>query len=301
MYTGNDFTLGVLIPFLVGVTVMAAGALLDGRRRWRWPAPLAIAAAFMVGFPLIANAAPSMPPAAAGDWLFWLALPLAVVAMVDATRRFPAPARLAIAFVALAGALLLMLRPATRSGAIEHPLLVSAALAATLTIDWWFAERAVHDDRTATSFVGLLCILAGACGLVLLSDSQKYAAQAGAAVAGGAAAWAVARARTGSRHERMGGAPLTLVALAGSMFAISLETVLVNVKLHNALLIASAPPLLWASTFIRQPRRPWLAAVVRLSLPAAPVLIALVLAGFKAYQDLHGGGDPGGGGYDPWE
>lgn len=296
MYTVTDFTLGVLIPVLVAVVVLSAGAMLE--LRWRaWATPLAIAAAFIAGYPLIANAAPSLPPRTAADWLFWLALPIGLLAAFDAALRPPAPARLLIAAGTLVVTLFLMLRPAALSGAIVNPLLLATILGGVLLVEWWFADRAVADDPTPTAYFGLICILAGASVVVMLSDSQKYASHAGAAVAGGGAVLGLLLLGLHPHRVVLHGASLALVAIVGAIFVVSLESVLVNVKLHNALLIAAAPPLLWASKFIHQPAKPWLAAVVRLSLPAAPVLIALAIAGFKVYQDLHGGS----GEYNPWE
>lgn len=300
MYTATDFILGVLFPVLVAVVVLSAFALLPERRR-AWAAPLAIAGAFVAGYPLIANAAPSFPPRTAADWLFWLAVPVALVAALEAVLRPPAVVRAILAAGTLAVTLFLMLRPATQSGAIQNPLLLTVILAGVLLVEWWFADRAVTDDPTPTAFFGLLCILAGASVVVMLSDSQKYASHAGAAVAGGGAVLALLLMGLGPRPALLRGAPLTLVTIVGALFVVSLESVLVNVKLHNALLVGAAMPLLWAARFVHRPRKPLLAAVVQLSLPAAPVLIALAIAGFKVYQDLHGGGGGGAEEYDPWK
>jgi hypothetical protein len=73
--------------------------------------------------------------------------------------------------------------------------------------------------------------------------------------------------------------------------SVSIEPLFSYVKISHALLIAAAPPLLWAGRFIKKPAtRPLVRNGLRLLLPALPVLLALGLALAQAYTDFQSTG-----------
>jgi len=287
--TPADLVAGVLCPAVVATAVLGLARLLPFRRR-EWAGPVAMALGFVAAYPLINGIAPKFPPNNAGDWLFWLALPIGIVAGATACFRLHSIFRSFIAAIVFGATLYLMMQPAVASRTPAEWWTLWAVLVAVLTADFWFADAAIQSDSTITSLIGFACILAGACVLIQMSGSLKYALQGGAVVAALVAAVVVATIGPG-RSAVSGGAAMAGIGIVGCLLAVSIEPLFVNVTTTNALLIAAAPILLWAGRFIRLPKAPlWLRAGVRLLLPAIPVLIALAIAGAKAMADLNDSG-----------
>src|SRR5688572_242189 len=78
MLTGQELIHALLVPVLVAGVLAAVGRW----RRWPWAMPLATGAGFLAGYALLRL--PSLPPRDGTDWLFWLTIPLTVLAMAAA-------------------------------------------------------------------------------------------------------------------------------------------------------------------------------------------------------------------------
>jgi hypothetical protein len=84
MLTGQELIHALLVPVIVAGPIAAIGRW----RCWPWAMPLAAGAGFLTGYALLG--VPSLPPHDGTDWLFWLAIPLTLLAVVEAVvNRFP--------------------------------------------------------------------------------------------------------------------------------------------------------------------------------------------------------------------
>lgn len=288
--SNDDLMLAVLWPALVACVILGASALLPERRRG-WAGPVAMAGAFVAAYPLINGAMPRLPPNNALDWLFCLALPVGMIAGVAGAMRVGTTARACIATIVFAGVLWVVMQPAMASRSTGDWWVLWTILLVVLSFVFWFVDRAVATDQSLISCAGLVGILLGACVLIQMSGSLKWALQGGAMVAG--LAVVVALIAAGLPRGEAAGVPLVSVGVVGVLLAISIEPLFVNVRIINALLIAASGPMLWLATLIQLPHsRPWLRCTVKLALPALPVLVALSIAGAKAIADLnHTGSD----------
>ncbi len=289
--TTDDLLLGALWPALVATAVAAAAALLPLRRR-EWVAPLAVALGFATAYPMINGIAARFWPNSAGDWLFWLSIPIAIASGFIAMWTGRPAGRTLLGTVVIAAVLYLMMQPAAASRSGGEWWSLFAVIVLILAVDLWFIDSSLTHDRSAASMLGFLGILFGACVLIHMSGSLKWSMQAGAATAACAAVFLLAILGM-HRATLIPAVAPTAVAIVGLLFAVSIEPLFVNVRVSNALLIAAAPPLLWLGRFIQFRRAPeWVNFSIRLALPAIPVLIALGIAGAKALADLN---DPGSG------
>lgn len=291
--TANDVIIGGLFPALAAISVLSLAALLPGRGRWG--GAIAMAAAFMIAWPMVNGAAPRMPPNSAGDWLFWLAAPIGIIAAVIASFRFNIGVRAMIGLVIFAVTLFFMMQTARGNRTPGEWWTLWAILVAALSIDFAAIELAVADDDKIWSLLGLIGIATGAFVIIQMSDSIKFGTQAGAVV------WAmlagvVAIFMGYDRRAITAAAGLIVVGIVGALLAVSIEPLFVNVTISNALLIAAAPILLLLGRRLRNAtKNKFLAAAIQLILPAIPVLIALSIAGVKALRDLSAEQ------YDGWE
>lgn len=291
--TANDVMIGGLFPALAAVSVLSLATLLPGRGRWG--GAIAMAAAFMLAWPMVNGAAPRMPPNSAGDWLFWLAAPIGIVAAGIASVRFNIAVRAIIGVAVFAVTLIFMMQTARGNRTPGEWWMLWAILVAVLSIDFAAIELAVADDEKIWSLLGLIGIAAGACILIQMSGSLKFAMQ------GGAIIWAILAGVVTifmgyDRRAITAAAGLIVVGIVGALLAVSIEPLFVNVTITNALLIAAAPILLLLGRRLRNAtKNKFLAAAIQLILPAIPVLIALSIAGAKALRDLSAEQ------YDGWE
>ncbi len=77
MITSSQAVHAILIPFVISAFLAALGRW----RSWRWMMPTAVGAAFLTGYGLLE--VPRFPPIDGTDWLFWLAIPATLLAIVD--------------------------------------------------------------------------------------------------------------------------------------------------------------------------------------------------------------------------
>src|SRR3954468_1732661 len=79
MVTPSELFRVLLAPLVVSAIVAAIGRW----RKWAWAMPLAAGVGFLVGYALLG--VPKLPPRDGTDWLFWLAVPVTLLGVVDAT------------------------------------------------------------------------------------------------------------------------------------------------------------------------------------------------------------------------
>jgi hypothetical protein len=291
--TANDLMIGGLFPALAAVSVLSLATLVPGRQCWG--GAIAMVAAFILAWPMVNGAAPRVPPNSAGDWLFWLAAPIGIVAAILASFRFNIALRAIVGVVVFAVTLFFMMQTARGNRTPSEWWTLWAILIAVLSIDFAAIELAVSDDTRIWSFLGLIGIAGGACILIQMSGSLKFAVQ------GGAIIWAMLAGVITifmgyNRRAITAAAGLVVVGIVGALLAVSIEPLFVNVTISNALLIAAAPILLLLGRRLRNvTNNKILAAAIQLILPAIPVLIALSIAGAKALRDLSAEQ------YDGWE
>lgn len=298
MPTLADLVAPLILPALLAAVACVIPSLLPRWPRSQWAGPLALAMAFVAAYPLVGSQRPTFPPNSAGDWLFWLAIPVALSAGVSSMFVLPATVRAAVAGGTIGLAVYCVMQPATASRTPAEWWGLWAAIVVILTVVWGFADAALRSaDAPKTALAGFTCILVGACLLIQMSGSLKYAHQGLAVPAGGFVALALLGMGLPHRHV-LPGIALAAVGIVGTLLAISIEPLFVYVKVHNALLIAVAPVLLWVGIrWVRLPQaRPWVRLIARLALPAIPVLLALTIAGLKAMRDMSAA--PGD--YDGW-
>lgn len=260
MITGQELIYALLVPVLVAGLLAAIGRW----RRWTWAMPLAAGVGFLTGYALLG--VPSLPPRDGTDWLFWLAIPLMVLGMVEAwfasggaeIPGFPADAestrahwrstliRLLTPWTwtlgAVAGlvALVIMLplaRVGTVSGVATATTSVTLAIAgAVLVLLLRFAAERLGG---VTTVAGLCIVLAGAAVIVMASNLRIVG------IYGLAGAAALAPVALLSRDSRAGSATclfaipvLAGVVVAGRYYAVP------GVTWTHFVLILSAPLLL---------------------------------------------------------
>ena len=78
MLTASDLLHVVVAPVVVAAAIAGVGRW----RKWAWAMPLAAGAGFMTGFALVG--VPKLPPRDGTDWLFWLAIPVTLLGVLDA-------------------------------------------------------------------------------------------------------------------------------------------------------------------------------------------------------------------------
>ena len=79
MLTVAELVRALLVPAVIAGLIAALGRW----RGWNWMPPVAVGAGFLAGY--AAFGVPTLPPRDGTDWLFWLAIPLTLLGVVDAT------------------------------------------------------------------------------------------------------------------------------------------------------------------------------------------------------------------------
>src|SRR5260221_3715915 len=174
MLTHQELLHGILIPVVVSALIAGIGAW----RRWSFTMPLAAGVAFTVAYACMG--VPKFPPQDGSDWLFWLAIPLTLIAVGDSVvgaaviaGAHPTwAARYGWVLGATAGAVAaLLLNPL---GDVEsHVRWVTVAVFAiagtALALVASMAQRRLGSGWTLAAF----CIAIGGAGVVILSSDSR--------------------------------------------------------------------------------------------------------------------------------
>jgi hypothetical protein len=183
MPTSAELLRGILAPLLFSMAIAGIARW----RRWVWAMPLAAGAGFLSGYALLGL--PRLPPRDGTDWLFWLAIPVTLLGMLDGvTRR-----RWGWIMGSAAGAVALvvtwpLLEPHSISlAAICATALAMAAAGAALA---WIAD--IAEPRIGAGWlIAVFCIVAGGAALVVLSSNIRIVGIDGFAAAAALAPTAV--------------------------------------------------------------------------------------------------------------
>src|SRR6476469_174573 len=79
MLTLHEILFAIVIPAVIAELFAGLGFW----RRWAWAMPAAAGIGFLAGY-FVHPTLPGFPPQDGTDWLFWAAIPLTVLAIVDA-------------------------------------------------------------------------------------------------------------------------------------------------------------------------------------------------------------------------
>jgi hypothetical protein len=207
MLTVADLSRAVAAPFFLALLIGVAGRW----RRWNWSAPLAVGAGFLLGYALVAL--PRLPPADGTDWLFWAAIPLTILGVVDAMLNV----RWGSVFGAAAGAVallvLLPIVPNTVPPATAYlDALGAAAIGALLCLMLQSAQKRLGFRAVTAS----LCIAVGAAAVMVLSCNLRIVGVYGL---GATAALGAAICFGGSAIAARGIAVVAVSILAGLLVA----------------------------------------------------------------------------------
>jgi hypothetical protein len=263
MFTWADVWAGLALPAAV-----TAGLLLVAWRAWHRQrsaresrsrgGPLAVGAGFGAGY-LALFGWPGVPPGDIVDWLFFLAVPLAAVGLVDSLLRMPLAGRVVLIALAVPAALLLLARPLLAAGEpiageTSTQLMLFTAVAASSLV----ALDALAVRISAARLSAILLVLAVPAAIVMtLAGSLRYgqialllaATQVGAL----AANVALGRAAVGRGTVLVFGTLFVGLLWCGNGYA--------ELNTFDALVLLAAPNAAWLA-FLLPRRIGWLGQVV---------------------------------------
>ena len=263
----------LLWPLVVSGVIAAIGRW----RMWAWAMPLALGVGFLVGVAALVGqpamfGRPGLPPADGTDWLFWLAIPLTVVGILDATRGGKWGWLLGLV---AAGVGYVILRPLPTTG-YPHPQAVLILIGLGLTAATAALVARVTRPGIGSWAVGIaLAVVLGGTGVVVMSSGQHVVGLYGlaAAAATGPAAVLMPRKGRGVTVVAMG---LLAGLLTGGRFYAD-----PGVTLTNLAVLAAAPLLLIPAVFVPS-KLLVVRAIVGVTLVAAAVAAVTVPAAVAA-------------------
>lgn len=176
MLTGRELLYAIGVPVIVSALI----ALLGFWRRWAWAMPLAAGVGFVAGYYELSGV-PRLPPLDGTDWLFWAAIPVTGLGVVDAAVRV----RWGWLLGAAAGAVVLRIGwPLVQNHAVPAAELCGFALIATVLgagLSW--AVCVAEPRLGSPAAIGALCVATGAAGVVVLSSHLRVVGVYGIAAA----------------------------------------------------------------------------------------------------------------------
>src|SRR4051794_4867698 len=120
MLTLRELQFAIALP--VGVAALIA--LVGFWRRWTWAMPVAAGTGFLAGY-IALSGVPSLPPSDGTDWLFWAAIPVTGLGVLDAAL----PRRWGWLLGAAAGGVVLLIGwPLVRTNTVSGGPLCGVAL-----------------------------------------------------------------------------------------------------------------------------------------------------------------------------
>src|SRR5688500_1980764 len=160
MPTAQDILWVVAVPLVLSLVAMAAGR---GWRRGRdvggWAAAIAVAGSYAAAFYHLDGGAPDFPPASGTQWVFWLTVPVIVVALLQAFVRHNAFAVVASALVLLATPFLVL---KNRQAALDAPVFWGWVIGAGVAmVAWWLAMEMLARRTRGTTLPALLIVVTG--------------------------------------------------------------------------------------------------------------------------------------------
>ena len=246
MLTHQELLHGILIPVVISALIACIGAW----RRWPFTMPLAAGVAFIVAYATAAGI-PKFPPHDGSDWLFWLAIPLTLIAVGDSVVGAAVMAGAHPTWAARYGWVLgasasavaaVLLNPlADVESHVRWVTVAVFAIAGTaLALVASVAQRRLGSGWTLAAF----CIAIGGAGVVILSSDSRTIGLHGIAAAAALGPVFVlgARLRAAQSVALLAAPLLAGLLLAGHFYA--------GVTCTNMSVLLAAPMLLLIGAFL---------------------------------------------------
>jgi hypothetical protein len=258
MPTPHELLLTVLVPAFVAALIASVGTW----RRWSFVMPLAAGVAFLIAYACLGL--PRLPPSDGSDWLFWLAIPLTLLALVDSVTS-PRFGWLLGAGAGVVAFVLLKPLPDVPRQTLWMTSIVFATAGVILTLAASIAQRRLGSFWTLAPF----CVVTAGAGVLILSSDSRTIGMHGLAAAAALGPVVVLGARLQiAQSVTLLIAPLLAgLLLAGHFYA--------SVTCSQMTLLLAAPLLLLVGAFLPL-KRNWLRGLI--VLVAATVATAAVTA-----------------------
>lgn len=273
MVTPAELLRVVLAPVLVALVLAALGRW----RKWAWTMPLAAGAGFVVGYALVLL--PALPPINGNDWLFWLAVPVTALGIIDAI--FGGRWGWALAIVGAAGVVWVIGRPllageSLTPGRLAVLVAVVGAGAGAVCLAMRLAEPRVGS----WAVVAALCITLGGAAVVIMSSGGRTLGLVGVAASAALGPIAVLIHRLPTR-----GVVTVATSLLTGLFAGSWLYAYPGISKLNFILLGAAPLLLFGVAYLPVGKRTWLRGVVGVVVVAILVAALTVPAASRAKKE----------------
>ena len=268
MLTTRELLCGIGVPVVVAALI----ALVGFWRRWAWAMPVAAGAGFLGGYYALSGV-PRLPPSDGTDWLFWAAIPVTGLGVLDAVL----PRRWGWVLGAVAGGVVLLIGwplvpNAVPAGALCGVAFVTAAAGAGLCL----VARVAEPRVGSSAVVAVLCVTMGAAAVVVLSSNLRVGGTYGMAASAALGPVAVfsMRVRAAARSVAVVAIPVLAGLLAGGHYYPD-----PGVSWTHAGILMAAPVLLLPCAALPG-KRNWVRGV------AAVVLVALAVGSSRRpYRD----------------
>jgi hypothetical protein len=280
MLTTREILCAILLPAVVAALIAAVGFW----RRWAWTMPAAVGVGFLAAYVALSGV-PKLPPRDGTDWLFWAAIPLVVLGIVDALTS---PGWGWLLGAAAGGVALLIVRPLVPGTVSMASLcgvtLLLAAAGAALCYGVRFAEPRLGSP----AIVGALCIVLGGTGVLVFSSNLRIGGVYGIAAAAALGPVALLSTRTrGARSVAIVAIPLLAGILVGGHYYPD-----PGVAWTNVIVLMAAPAILVLGGMVPG-KRNWVrgfVAIVAIAVVVAAVTVPAARAAKKAAEaDPYGG------------
>lgn len=283
MLTPQELFMAIVVPLLVSSLIAAIGAW----RRWTWAMPLAAGAGFIVSY--LTFIRPKLPPADGNDWLFWLAIPLVALGVMDALVGKGWGGLLAgfAGVVAVVTLKPLLHDPPAPDGLTSQMLwmiaLIATAASIVLALMAGFAQHRMGSLWVVMAF----CVVTGGASVVIFSSNLRTSGLYGIAAAAALGPVAVLGMRMmGARSVAVFSMPLLAGLLVAGRFYPDPGVTWVNFGV-----LLGAPVLIVIGALLPL-KRPWvrgaialLAVTIAVGAVTGPTAMAAKEAAEKAKKD----------------
>jgi hypothetical protein len=250
----RDAAIGTLVPLVISLAV-----LLVGRRPWA--GPVAIAAGFCAIVPQILNRKPQPWPVSSPDCIFYIAIFVALVGVVDRLRSPPQWLRIVLAGPIVAAAMVVVLWRRLGDAELQTEALMWVGLGSVVAWLWWMIFE-LRPDPADRYRVPLAMLILTAFSSVVLGMSHSFIyGRIGMALTAALAPVVVISLMT-QRYQKAA----SVIACVGPLAPLVLaEKVFADLTVLNLSLIALAPVCYLVGKLLA-PRRWPIAAQVSISL-----------------------------------
>jgi len=270
MITATQAICALVIPFIISMLLTVLGRW----RRWRWMMPAAVGTAFLVGYGLLE--VPRLKPIDGTDWLFWLAIPASLLAILDAIIQ----PKWGWAFGSAAGAVAWMIIYQVVPNAASISICWATAIAvAAAGAGLCLAAGTIESRIGSWAVTAGLCAAVGAASVVVLASDSASVGIRGLAAAAALAPGALFVLKDGARSVSI----IAITALAGVLVGGHFYA---GVTWTQFAVLMLSPILLLAGAVVpvKRPRLAGVVAVIAVIAAVAPVMIPAVVAAKHAAE-----------------